>query len=192
MPVWPPRISRWSRASPWRFGAGRWASIPPIESTLPWQAPLRLWRSSPSSPALVFSPPCWPRFWRCAGAGRTCRRATRKAMVPGRQFLLLDQYIGEDGWLHALVYRLLEVPFPLSKILEGIGEAFQHSVDGHDAYLFGHVSRHGWWYFFPVVLLVKTPLAFMALAGLGAVMAIHDSNARASEGLAAGAAMVQL
>jgi 4-amino-4-deoxy-L-arabinose transferase-like glycosyltransferase len=109
---------------------------------------------------------------------------------PGRQFLLLDRYIGTSGWLHALVYRLLEVPFPLSKILNGIGEVFQHSVDGHDAYLFGQVSRHGWWYFFPVVLLVKTPLAFMALAGLGAVMAIHDSNARASECLAAGTAMV--
>jgi hypothetical protein len=109
---------------------------------------------------------------------------------PGRDFLLLDRWIGTSGWLHALVYRLLEVPFPLSKILKGIGEAFQHSVDGHDAYLFGHVSRHGWWYFFPVLLLVKTPLAFMALAGLGAVVAIHDSNARASECLAAGMAMV--
>lgn len=109
---------------------------------------------------------------------------------PGRQFLLLDQYIGEAGWLHAWVYRLLEVPFPLSKILKGIGEAFQHSVDGHDAYLFGQVSRHGWWYFFPVVLLVKTPLAFMALAGLGAVAAIRRSNARALECLAAGMAIV--
>jgi hypothetical protein len=109
---------------------------------------------------------------------------------PGRQFLLLDRYIGEAGWLHALVYRLLEVPFPLSKILKGIGEAFQYSVDGHDAYLFGHVSRHGWWYFFPVVLLVKTPLAFLALAGLGAVIAIRGSNARASECLAAGMAIV--
>src|ERR1022692_1156318 len=70
---------------------------------------------------------------------------------PGRDFLLLDRYIGASGWAHSLVYRLLEVPFPLSKILKGIGEVYQHSVDGHDAYLFGRVSRHGWWYFFPVV-----------------------------------------
>jgi hypothetical protein len=109
---------------------------------------------------------------------------------PGRQFLLLDQYIGASGWAHELVYRLLEVPFPLSKILKGIGEVYQHSVDGHDAYLFGQVSRHGWWYFFPVVLLVKTPLAFMALVGFGAVVAVRGKNARASECLAAGMAMV--
>jgi hypothetical protein len=109
---------------------------------------------------------------------------------PGREFLLLDRWIGTSGWIHALVYRLLEVPFPLSAILKGIGEVFQHSVDGHDAYLFGQVSRHGWWYFFPVVLLVKTPLAFMALAGLGAVVAIRGSNERASECLAAGIAIV--
>jgi hypothetical protein len=109
---------------------------------------------------------------------------------PGRQFLLLDKWIGTSGWLHASVYRLLEVPFPLIEILKGIGEAFQHSVDGHDAYLFGQVSRHGWWYFFPVVLLVKTPLAFMALAGLGAVVAIRRKNARASECFAAGIAIV--
>src|ERR1019366_1046330 len=75
-------------------------------------------------------------------------------------------------------------------ILKGIGEAFQHSMDGHDAYLFGQVSRHGWWYFFPVVLLVKTPLAFMALAGLGAMVAVRGANARASECLAAGMAIV--
>ena len=109
---------------------------------------------------------------------------------PGRQFLLLDEWIGPSGWLHSMVYRLLEVPFPLSTILKGIGEAFQHSLDGHDAYLFGQVSRHGWWYFFPVVLLVKTPLAFLALAGLGAAVAIRDLNARAVECLAAGIAIV--
>jgi hypothetical protein len=109
---------------------------------------------------------------------------------PGRDFLLLDRYIGASGWAHALVYRLLEVPFPLSKILKGIGEVYQHSVDGHDAYLFGRVSRHGWWYFFPVVLLVKTPLAFLALTGLGAALSIRGANARASECLSAGIAII--
>ncbi len=109
---------------------------------------------------------------------------------PGRDFLLLDRYLGTTGWAHGLVYRLLEIPFPLSKILKGIGEAYQHGVDGHDAYLFGQVSRHGWWYFFPVVLLVKIPLAFLALAGLGAVVSVRSSNARAQECLAAGMAIV--
>lgn len=42
-----------------------------------------------------------------------------------------------------------------------------HAKEGHTAYLFGHRSEHGWWYYFPVALLFKTPLPFLALALIG-------------------------
>ena len=45
----------------------------------------------------------------------------------------------------------------------------QHARVGHGGYLLGQTSFHGWWYFFPVALAVKsTPseLALMALVGL--------------------------
>jgi hypothetical protein len=109
---------------------------------------------------------------------------------PGRQFLMLDRLIGASGSIQQLVYRLLEVPFPLSGMWKGIGEVYQHNVDGHAAYLFGEVSQHGWWYFFPVVLMVKTPLAFLALVAFGVLVSIRSSNARAAECLAAGLAIV--
>ena len=38
-----------------------------------------------------------------------------------------------------------------------------HSKEGHVAYLFGQWSREGWWYYYPVAFLLKSPLAFVAL-----------------------------
>ncbi|MBE2179518.1 MAG: hypothetical protein IAE97_03520 [Chthoniobacterales bacterium] len=37
--------------------------------------------------------------------------------------------------------------------------------DGHLAFFLGEVSKHGWWLFYPVLLLLKTPLPFLVLVG---------------------------
>jgi hypothetical protein len=34
------------------------------------------------------------------------------------------------------------------------------------AYLLGQHSFHGWWYFFPIALSVKTPLRLLLLAAI--------------------------
>ncbi|HEX3583478.1 MAG TPA: glycosyltransferase family 39 protein, partial [Thermoanaerobaculia bacterium] len=41
---------------------------------------------------------------------------------------------------------------------------------GRDAFLLGHYSHHGWWYYFPIVLGVKTPIPFLILVLLGAIV----------------------
>jgi hypothetical protein len=41
---------------------------------------------------------------------------------------------------------------------------------GRDAFLLGRYSHHGWWYYFPIVLGVKTPLPFLLLVVLGAIV----------------------
>jgi hypothetical protein len=38
----------------------------------------------------------------------------------------------------------------------------------HPAYLFGSYSFTGWWYYFPLAFLVKSPLAFIAVTGMSA------------------------
>jgi hypothetical protein len=43
----------------------------------------------------------------------------------------------------------------------------RHNATGHTAYLLGQVSKTGWWYFFPVALAVKTPIAFLLLLAWG-------------------------
>lgn len=54
-----------------------------------------------------------------------------------------------------------------------------HSAIGHPAYLLGRFSWTGWWYYFPVVVFFKTPLAFIALALAGSVIAMRSGGARA-------------
>ena len=48
--------------------------------------------------------------------------------------------------------------------LYGMRMIANHAREGHLAYLFGRKSQYGWWYYFPVALLFKTPLPFLALA----------------------------
>jgi len=59
------------------------------------------------------------------------------------------------------------IRLPAPELFEGIDSALHHNTKGHWAYLFGDVRTTGWWYFFPVVLAVKTPLAFLLLVAAG-------------------------
>jgi hypothetical protein len=57
---------------------------------------------------------------------------------------------------------------PAPEVFDGVRSALQHNDRGHVAYLLGQISLKGWWYYFPVALAVKTPLAFLFLLPLGA------------------------
>jgi hypothetical protein len=56
---------------------------------------------------------------------------------------------------------------PAPSLFEGVYVALNHNNQGHPAYLLGEVTRNGWWYFFPVVLMVKIPIAWLLLAAIG-------------------------
>lgn len=42
------------------------------------------------------------------------------------------------------------------------------------AYLFGEFSERGWWYYFPVAFLIKTPIALMLMSFIGLVLWAAD------------------
>jgi hypothetical protein len=65
------------------------------------------------------------------------------------------------------------VRLPAPPLLSGLKMVADHNAGGHYAYLLGARSTTGWWYFYPVVLAVKTPLAFLALLGFGSVLAFR-------------------
>ncbi|HLJ44753.1 MAG TPA: glycosyltransferase family 39 protein [Bryobacteraceae bacterium] len=46
---------------------------------------------------------------------------------------------------------------------QGLSQVFAHNKEGHTAYLLGQISQKGWWYYFPVAFLVKTPTAVLLL-----------------------------
>ena len=73
------------------------------------------------------------------------------------------------------------VPVPAPQILDGLWQVHNHVDAGHTAYLLGQHSFHGWWYFFPVALAVKTPLAMLLLA-----LVRRDSRCAARSGARCG------
>ncbi len=56
---------------------------------------------------------------------------------------------------------------PAPEFFDGIRFAMRHNSEGHPAFLLGEISDQGWWYYFPVALAVKTPIALLLLTALG-------------------------
>jgi 4-amino-4-deoxy-L-arabinose transferase-like glycosyltransferase len=61
------------------------------------------------------------------------------------------------------------VPFP--QFFQGLGQLAQHNAEGHFSYLLGTASSHGRLLFFPIVIVVKTPIALMLVSVLTIVWA---------------------
>jgi hypothetical protein len=80
---------------------------------------------------------------------------------------------GIDRLAHAAV-------LPAPALLQGLGQLAAKNRDGHKSYLLGEVRTTGWWYFFPVAILVKTPIAFLllVLVGLAAVRRVGPEPER--------------
>jgi len=75
---------------------------------------------------------------------------------------------GLIGKIPAPVLHALEtLPVPAPQLLDGLWQVHNHVDAGHTAFLLGRHSFHGWWYFFPVALGVKTPIPVLLLAMLG-------------------------
>jgi hypothetical protein len=71
-------------------------------------------------------------------------------------------------WWGAYFFSWGKVPhgtsvLPAPDFWDGILDALKHNREGHGAYLLGRHSMLGWWYYFPVAIGVKTPLAFLLL-----------------------------
>ena len=63
---------------------------------------------------------------------------------------------GFTGWL-------LHARLPMPELFHGLRFLAAHNHTGHDAYLLGKVSEHGFLAFYPIAFLVKTPLPFILL-----------------------------
>ena len=71
-------------------------------------------------------------------------------------------------------FTSLRLPAP--QVFSGIRAVMRHNATGHPSYLLGERNITGFWYFYPVVLAVKTPLAFLFLLGYGVVLALRKRS----------------
>jgi len=64
-------------------------------------------------------------------------------------------------------------PLPAPELWVGIQQVLYHDAHGHMCYLLGTVGGTGFWLFYWVALGVKSPLGFLALLGVGVVLAFR-------------------
>lgn len=74
----------------------------------------------------------------------------------------------ETGLCYDITHFILEaIPIPPTEFRKGINDFCIRNKYGHLAYLMGDIKRQGWWYFFPILILLKTPLPFLILSAIG-------------------------
>ena len=66
----------------------------------------------------------------------------------------------------ALSYGFVGLPM----WVEGLNRTLHHSAMGHRAFLMGQISDTGWWYYFPLAFLLKTPPGTLIILA-GAIVA---------------------
>lgn len=88
----------------------------------------------------------------------------------------LDRMFGARGDFHNWSYAVAESRWVLAPaFLQGLAEIHQKNAGGANGYLLGHVRKTGWWYFFPVAVTVKTTIALLVVAGVGAISLLKSS-----------------
>jgi len=91
----------------------------------------------------------------------------------------IDALVGHHEWLRATAYLIAEsIAVPAPEFFTGIRQLLDHNERGHLSFLLGDVRTHGWWYFFPVSLAVKTPIPFMILSVIGVFALAHQNSPR--------------
>ena len=82
---------------------------------------------------------------------------------------LADLAPGQIPLLKDAIVAMAKIPFlrPLSQYFRGIAMTLQRASFGNTVYFLEKISADGWWYYFPIIYLLKIPLAFHFITILG-------------------------
>jgi 4-amino-4-deoxy-L-arabinose transferase-like glycosyltransferase len=58
--------------------------------------------------------------------------------------------------------------------LKGVFLVIGHASNGHDSFLLGETSNKGWWYYFPLMIVFKTPLVALLLISAGIYLTVRN------------------
>lgn len=90
--------------------------------------------------------------------------------VPALSERLLEPF--RRAWQYVAIHNRIPAP----EFFVGLELVKRHSSAGSASFLLGRFHDHGCWYYFPVVLFFKTPLAFTVLALGGIILLIRTRN----------------
>jgi hypothetical protein len=91
----------------------------------------------------------------------------------GRPHLRVDALVGAAGLLHDIAYAVVELPIPARNMLLGLVELTQLNDVIPASYFHGRPIEAGAVAFFPVGILIKTPIAFLLLMAAGTVLLLR-------------------
>ena len=114
---------------------------------------------------LVFLPGVWVAMvlcnWRGWGSVPGQLRQHWRPAVVAAAISCLVVWTGFRFSFGPLSYAHLSLPAP--RLFDGWHDLWLHNHEGHASYILGRQHHFGVWYFFPVTLAVKTPLAMLLL-----------------------------
>ena len=94
--------------------------------------------------------------------------------------------------IRGVLVALAKIPMPAPRFFEGWMALCAHEARGHVAYLLGSTSPHGFVAYYPVALVVKSPIGFLALGLGGVVLLLRRGLPRSAPALAPAAAAAAL
>jgi hypothetical protein len=105
-------------------------------------------------------------------------RYWRTILVRAGQLLVAAMIALLGVWI---VYGLeIKDGLPAATYWRGLIKIFTEYSQGYPTFLFGQISRTGWWYYFPVTFALKTPLPTLILFAVGLVVICKQRRTRRS------------
>ncbi len=117
---------------------------------------------------LAVSWPGWTRLWEMTKQ----RTPSLVCAMIVAVLVVWAAYWFSFGTATRILGRPVNLPAP--EFFDGIRTALRHNRAGHEAYLFGEFRMQGWWYYFPVVFVLKTPIAFLVLCSAGTFVCLRE------------------
>jgi len=71
------------------------------------------------------------------------------------------------------VWTPIGIRVPMPAHWDNLQRLWQHQARGHHAFFMGQLSNEGWWYYFPLLFLLKTPLSLLILLAIAIVTTWH-------------------
>jgi Dolichyl-phosphate-mannose-protein mannosyltransferase len=164
--------------------------------------------AAPGAPPRALRP-AGPASWRTRVAGLALAalvalvpiwlayglRVSDPAGVASRFNWAVSYLLQQHGASHlfGVLFAHLSLPRELEDLVNGMVAVKAHNDSGHLSYLLGRVRLTGWWYFYLVALVVKTPIPLLVAGPLGMVwLAVGGWRRRDSWALAPLAAVVAI
>jgi 4-amino-4-deoxy-L-arabinose transferase-like glycosyltransferase len=104
-------------------------------------------------------------------AGYRFSVGTLATTSPPLHFAKLDALVGSSGPLHNLSHWAIDrLPLPAPEFFRGLFDALQKDSVARTQYFLGKMHEGRYWYFFLVAVGFKSPIAFLILAGISALL----------------------